>query len=197
MSEKPQQKTPDVSRETKNKPSSFYLYLIVLFGAAFLMLLLAYFVQKRNNETAISELRSTMNLSRGELMEQIETLEAEMQALEEEKEGLQTRLSDLQAENAELEAQLDAARNDPVVAEQKNRADVLTLFAILEQALRDKNYEVAANQVRALCQGDLKLDLGLVNVDGSEYFYPAARLSEIIPLLEKRGALAPGEVVIP
>ena len=58
-----------VSRETSPHPpngkrSSFYVYLAVLFGAAFLMLLLAYFVQRRNNETAISALRSTMDLSR-------------------------------------------------------------------------------------------------------------------------------------
>ena len=75
---------PTVSRETpdgpgeaqgKNKRSSFYVYLVVLFGAAFLMLLLAYFVQRRNNETAISALRSTMDLSREELMEEIQGLE--------------------------------------------------------------------------------------------------------------------------
>ena len=71
-----------VSRETSPHPpngkrSSFYVYLAVLFGAAFLMLLLAYFVQRRNNETAISALRSTMDLSREELMEEIQGLEEE------------------------------------------------------------------------------------------------------------------------
>lgn len=101
---------PNVSRETsqpretndqeapgKNKRSSFYVYLAVLFGAAFLMLLLAYFVQRRNNETALSSLRSSMNLSREELMEEIEGLEEEKQGLLAEKEGLQAQLSDAQA----------------------------------------------------------------------------------------------------
>lgn len=86
----------------KNKRSSFYVYLAVLFGAAFLMLLLAYFVQRRNNETAISALRSTMNLSQDELMEEI-------QGLEEEKQGLLTEKEALQAQMDELNAQLESA----------------------------------------------------------------------------------------
>ncbi len=101
---------PNVSRETsqpretnaqetpgKNKRSSFYVYLVVLFGAAFLMLLLAYFVQRRNNETAQSDLRSSFSASRQELMEEIEGLEEEKQGLLAEKEGLQAQLSDAQA----------------------------------------------------------------------------------------------------
>ena len=36
-------------QEQRNKRSSVYVYLAVLFGAAFLMLLLAYLVQQRNN----------------------------------------------------------------------------------------------------------------------------------------------------
>lgn len=96
-----------VSRETSPHPpngkhSSFYVYLAVLFGAAFLMLLLAYFVQRRNNETAISALRSTMDLSREELMEEI-------QGLEEEKQGLLTEKEALQAQMDELNAQLESA----------------------------------------------------------------------------------------
>lgn len=106
MNERPQpspEGAPDASRETpspaqgKNKRSSFFVYLAVLFGAAFLMLLLAYFVQRRNNETAYSDLQNTMNLSRGELMEEIRGLEEEKQGLLAEQEGLQAQLSDAQA----------------------------------------------------------------------------------------------------
>ena len=181
----------------KNKRSSAYLYLVVLFGAAFLMLLLAYFVQQRNNQTTISGLQDSWNLSREELVE-------ENQLLTEKNEELEVRLAVLEDQRDranrqidELEVQLYAALNDPVIAEQKNRADVLTLFAILEQALRDKDYEAAAKQVRALCQGDLDLDLGLVNLDGSEHFDPRERLAEILPMLERQGALAQGEIELP
>lgn len=76
----------DVSRETseaqekapsppqKNSPSSFYRYLLVLFGAAFLMLLLAYFVQQRNSDAVQDDLE-LLTASREELLEQIKELE--------------------------------------------------------------------------------------------------------------------------
>ena len=67
----------------KNRRSAVYLYLLVLFGAAFLMLLLAYFIQQRNSETTISDLRDSINLSREELMNQIRDLEEENTSLQE------------------------------------------------------------------------------------------------------------------
>ena len=70
----------DVSRETGKKPSrksAVYLYLLVLFGAAFLMLLLAYFIQQRNNAEAIDGLQDSWNLSREELVEEIAKLKEE------------------------------------------------------------------------------------------------------------------------
>lgn len=89
---------PDPSpAQARNKRSAFYVYLAVLFGAAFLMLLLAYFVQRRNNETAQSDLRSSFSATRQELMEEIEGLEEEKQKLLTEKEALQAQLSDAQA----------------------------------------------------------------------------------------------------
>ena len=81
----------------KNRRSSVYVYLAVLFGAAFLMLLLAYFVQQRNNETAQSDLRSSFSASRQELLDEIEGLEEEKQELLAEKKALQAQLSDAQA----------------------------------------------------------------------------------------------------
>ena len=56
----------------RNKPSAVYLYLLILFGAALLMLLLAYFVQRRNSENAYSDLQNTTNSSREELLLQIQ-----------------------------------------------------------------------------------------------------------------------------
>ena len=113
MSEKPQHPSSpaedpaDVSRETsgpekptppveKNKPSSVYIYLVVLFGAAFLMLLLAYFVQQRNNAAELDNLRSTTTASREELLEEIQRLEEENEALQKEQQTLESQLLDLQ-----------------------------------------------------------------------------------------------------
>ena len=72
----PAEKESPPSLPEKNKPSSAYIYLAVLFGAAFLMLLLAYFVQQRNNAAVQEDLRIT-TASREELLDQIEQLEKE------------------------------------------------------------------------------------------------------------------------
>lgn len=196
----------DVSRETpkperaapsdKNKRSSVYIYLLILFGAAFLMLLLAYFVQQRNSETTISDLRDSMNLSRAELLEQVETLEREKGDLEKAVASLSPAVDELEAlkvEYAKLEEQLQAGSE--LLSEYQRRHRILESFAILEQALRDKEYEVAARKAQALVQENL--DLGIVNLDGSEYFDAKARLTEVISLLEKRGVLEPGELDVP
>ena len=179
----------------KNKRSSFYVYLVVLFGAAFLMLLLAYFVQRRNNETAISELRSTMDLSREELMEEIQGLEEERDGLLASLQEADERQSSLTEQKNELERLLQNTQDS--LDEAWKRNGIMTSFAILEQALRDKDYEIAAHQVRALCQPERDLDLGIVGENPRVYFDGKARLAEIIPLLEKHGALEPGEVPIP
>lgn len=179
-----------------NKRTSVYRYLLVLFGAAFILLLLAYFIQQRSSETAISDLRDTMNLSRAELMEEIDALKEEKAALEEQVADLSPlpdELEKLQEEYNKLEEQLQRKEDDLLNSQQD--FSTLAAFCVLEQALRDKNYEVAAKKVRSLAQANLTL--GIVNLDATEYFYPEERLAEIITLLERRGVLDPGEVTLP
>ena len=77
----------------KNRRSAVYRYLLVMFGAAFLMLLLAYFIQRRSNESAISDLRDSMNLSRKELLAEISALETQNTALNDEVDRLNKDLS--------------------------------------------------------------------------------------------------------
>lgn len=179
-----------------NKRTSVYRYLLVLFGAAFILLLLAYFIQQRSSETAISDLRDTMNLSRAELMEEIDALKEEKAALEEQVASLSPlpdELEELREEYGKLEEKLQRTEDD--LSEWQGNFTTLSAFCVLEQALRDRNYEVAASKVRNLAQANLSL--GIVNLDGTEYFDPEERLAEIITLLERRGVLEPGEVTLP
>ncbi len=98
----------EASGHKKNKRSSTYIYLLILFGAAFFMLLLAYFIQQRNSETAISDLRDTMNLSREELMEEIEGLKQEKEELEEALEKTENSLTVEQNNRESAESLADA-----------------------------------------------------------------------------------------
>lgn len=178
-----------------NKRTSVYRYLLVLFGAAFVLLLLAYFIQQRSSETAISDLRDTMNLSRAELMEEIDGLKEEKAALEDqvaELSPLTDELAKLQEECGRLETELQTSESTR--EEITKRHAILEAFAILEQALREKNYETAVKYVRFLAQDNP--DLGLVDLDGV-LFDNQARLAEIVTLLERRGVLEPGEITLP
>ena len=180
---------PTVSRETpdgpgeaqgKNKRSSFYVYLVVLFGAAFLMLLLAYFVQRRNNETAISALRSTMDLSREELMEEI-------QGLEEEKAALEEQTDQLQEERDDLEKQLDELRNQHAqltddFSDQYKKVEGWLNFWALEERFLSRDYEACARFLQTLANS------GSLNLPDSDS--ALARMREIRDTLVDRGYLA-------
>lgn len=90
--------------EKRNNRSAAYVYLLILFGAAFFMLLLAYFIQQRNSETTISDLKTTMNLSREELMDEI-------RALEEEKEQLNAAIQESESALKEEKQQREIAED--------------------------------------------------------------------------------------
>lgn len=195
---------PNVSRETsqpretnaqeapgKNKRSSFYVYLAVLFGAAFLMLLLAYFVQRRNNETALSSLRSSMNLSREELMEEIEGLEEEKQGLLAEKEGLQAQLSDAQANldgaNALYEDLLDGY--DKYVG----YTSILQTLYASEVKLEARDFDGAAATLTDMeyqyfvdTMGDYDAEMEHYNPEG---LFLRPRFDALVEELTRRGAL--------
>ena len=133
----------------KNKRSSVYIYLLILFGAAFMLLLMAYFVQMRNNETTISDLRDTMNLSREELMEQIETLEQE-------KADLQTLLQAMGGEQEKQKTEIEELEQDISTYEQYSMRNYWQMnmditLAWLERFCAEEDWLMAAVVVE---QGD-------------------------------------------
>ena len=129
----------DVSRETGKKPSrksAVYPYLLVLFGAAFLMLLLAYFIQQRNNAEAIDGLQDSWNLSREELVEEIAKLKEEKLGLEGQITELEEQLKQEQEYSQEFQTLFDGARNAAAHTEYTlyKRSEAMELFWQLDQA---------------------------------------------------------------
>ncbi len=188
-----------VSRETSPHPpngkrSSFYVYLAVLFGAAFLMLLLAYFVQRRNNETAISALRSTMNLSRDELMEEID-------GLEEEKQGLLTEKEALQAQMDELNTQLESANKqyefiNGAYEKYVGYTSILQVLYAAEVRLEARDYDGAAAELTQIVYsyfvdtiGDYDAEMEHYNPEG---LFLRPRFDALVEELTRRGALDEG-----
>lgn len=175
-----------VSRETsspaqaRNKRSSFYVYLAVLFGAAFLMLLLAYFVQRRNNETAQSDLRSSFSATRQELLDEIEGLEEEKAALEEQTDQLQEERDDLEKQLDELREQHAELLDD--FSDQYKKVEGWLNFWELEERFLSRDYEACANVLQTLANS------GSLNLPDSDS--ALARMREICDTLVERGYLA-------
>lgn len=103
--------TPSPAQAGRNQPSSAYIYLAILFGAAFLMLLLAYFVQQRNNANVQDELRTT-TASRQELLDDIEALEEEKEQLQDVIKSLGDELKSLTNDKESLQQVNDLLLDD-------------------------------------------------------------------------------------
>lgn len=140
----PEKKDAPPSPPEKNKPSSAYVYLAVLFGAAFLMLLLAYFIQQRNNDAVLDDLRST-TASREELLEEIKALEEERDQLQKEVEYQKSRVTQ---KNKEVEQFRSAYENSNNHWNNQN-IQLLTLryFWYIDQFMKNKDYPMAAAAV--------------------------------------------------
>ena len=125
----------------KNKPSSAYIYMAVLFGAAFLMLLLAYFVQQRNND-AVQDNLELLTASRQELLEQIAALEEEKESLQGSVESLRDEVDRLNQENEGWKQHLAEARTQ--VAKEGTQARAISYLWYLSQFMEARDYPMAA-----------------------------------------------------
>ncbi len=183
---------PNVSRETSgaeraepekplssltqsSKRSSVYVYLAVLFGAAFLMLLLAYFVQQRNNATAMDDLRSTSTASRQELLEDIQKLEEEKEALEKQIAELELDLTQEQSLSQDFQTLYDGARTSASHLEYYlvQRSQAMELLWQLEDAYRQRDYDLCQQFVKwlELPEADPRKNYLPTSDDRSQYDY--------------------------
>lgn len=179
----------ETEHTSPSRGKSVVPYMVILIAAAFVLLFVAYMMQQRTAES-VQGLNQSANSFRT-----IDQLVEDNRSLHEQVAQLQEELTAAQKENEALQDRVDDLENGPTAQAAKNTEAVLVHFAMLEQDLRDKNYQAAASHVRALCSGEYDLDLGLASE--SESFSPAQRLEEIIPILEKQKALEKGEVQIP
>lgn len=136
-------KTSGAPEKKSGRPAPLFVYLAVLFAAAFLMLLLAYFVQQRNSETTIDDLRSSMTATREELMAANQTLQTERDGLEAELEQLQGAQQELQQKYDALDQQ-SREENEQHLMEKKDMINQVANwedFWRLDQAFREKDYD--------------------------------------------------------
>ncbi len=150
-----------------------FVYLAILFAAAFSMLLLAYFVQQRNNEAAMVNLQSIGNLidDNQNLRDQLHELESSLAVAEE-------KVEQITQENSIQQDKLEDARQ---------QQDILILYIMLEQQVRQENYDAAATTLQHLSQFGESLNLPISEVDPGDSFDLTGRLQEIALILDRLG----------
>lgn len=101
----PKQEQPSSPAHKGKRDRSVLVYLVALFAVAFLLLLMAFFMQQRSNENTISTLRDSvaamqamedLRLENQELRASVEQLKQENQQLTEENQSLREQLDSLE-----------------------------------------------------------------------------------------------------
>ena len=160
---KPEETKSTPPQKPKNHGASVFTYLAILFAAAFLMLLLAYFIQQRNNDVALDHLRDSITSyqSLDQLIEENQALDDENQRLTQELETAQADSEQWQALYEGLDADYQAASAQAGTAEALlslsiayQGGDCETCAGILQTLAGSANYAAPTDEnVRSWLQG--------------------------------------------
>ena len=140
-----------MSETPKNKKGGpVFGYLAIMFAVAFLMLLLAYFIQQRNNEVAMDGLRDSITSfeSIDELLEENRQLRENADALQEEISALEEDLENARSEYSQLEESYHRAQGD--CSNEHDYAASWEVFWSIEQLYQRGHYTECADTIKAL-----------------------------------------------
>ena len=151
------------STKSKRRGASVFTYLAILFAAAFLMLLLAYFIQQRNNDVAMDHLRDSITSyqSLDQLIEKNQSLGDEnkqltqdLEAAQEDSQQWQTLYEDLDADYKAASAQADTAEALLSLSIAYQGEDFETCVGILQDLAASADYAAPADEnIRNWLQG--------------------------------------------
>lgn len=130
------------------RKQSVVIYLAILFAAAFLMLLLAYFMQQRNSNAVIGNLQSSISQ-----FQTVDELREENQQLQNQLQALEKKLDALQAENDVLTQQHTDASNRERRAQTESDLRA-TLYAV-EYLCGAGDFQSAAERLLSINDDDL------------------------------------------
>ena len=165
------------SPKSKRRGASVFTYLAILFAAAFLMLLLAYFIQQRNNDVAMDHLRDSITSyqSLDQLIEKNQSLGDEnkqltqdLEAAQEDSQQWQTLYEDLDADYKTVSAQADTAEALLSLSIAYQGEDFETCAGILQNLAASADYTAPADEnIRNWLQGvcETLADGGYINLE--------------------------------
>lgn len=168
-------------------------YLAILFAAAFLLLLLAYFMQQRTNQETLGSLKESITSmeSLDDLVKENQKLHDEIDLLEDTCETLEGRLTNLQNDNQDLSQQYALAFAD--LERSQTILDSIYVLYWAESQFTEGNYEKAADVLFALPPDTLLEGLSLFDEGGALEFALLPRYDALVAALLEEGVLSRAE----
>lgn len=172
---------PEKPVNERERQKRVYVYIAVLFTAAFILILWSFLSTHRSNQQVIDQLKGSTNLMQSTLERNAE-LEDEVKALEGEVDELEKTIA----------AQSDALASYEEAAERNAAAlRAMDWLAEIERAYSAKSYEQARENIRAFEDSDLAQylsDAALhTDASGDDAPSPAERYGEIVAKLFPNG----------
>lgn len=156
---------------------SVFGYMAVLFGVAFLLLLIAFFQQQRANDEAADALQKSQST-----IESIQQLLDENKVLREENEALKAETEELQGQVTELDAarrtqNLNIEELQEEAARQENALKAMDFFWQIDEAYALNRYNLCRTLIQEM--GELSQYLPDWKATENNRYSPAKRFEEI------------------
>ena len=170
----PLQHDAEHERPPRNKQQSVLIYLVILFAAAFLLMALSYFMQRRTSDATIEGLRGQSVCA----MQSVEDIQ-------EENETLKQQVADLEEQLEEAQRELDGMQDtlDTLTVREEKLIQAMDLFWQIDEAYVRGRYSLCRTliaQMEDTTQGSaLKEYLPTETTTDTERFSPADRYQEI------------------
>lgn len=180
MSEEKHSLQRKADRAKPGSARSVLSYMTILFAAAFILLLMAYFMQQRNSEATIDGLKDSVSAIQNaqEVYEENASLRQQIQQLEDELQAAQNEISGLERSNALLQTEKDA-----LSLSAQRTAQAMDWFWQINEAYVRGRYSLCRQLIESIDQAGLVQYLPTESATDNDRFSPYDRYQEICSLL--------------
>ena len=163
----------------KRRQQSALRYITILFGAAFVLMLFTFLMERRQNEALMQE-----NQEQIESLQQSVSAWQSLQGLIQENEQLKVEIAGLETEIGKLEASVDTLTGHLKTTEQaldtaKRSMNALDWFWQIDEAYVRGRYALCRSLIESLDAAGLTETLPRVSITDNDRFSPYDRLGEI------------------
>ena len=163
----------------KRRQQSAMRYITIMFGAAFVLLLFTFLMERRQTEALMQE-----NQEQIESLQQSVSAWQSLQGLIEENEQLKVEIAELETQIGKLESSVEMVTGQLNTAEQaletaKRSMNALDWFWQIDEAYVRGRYALCRSLIQSLDNAGLTETLPRVSITENDRFSPYDRLGEI------------------